>query len=232
MQNELRKHIVRIYKTMKKPKNSFSDKLREIIIEVFIIVIAITLSIWLDNWSEHRKQQKEVKEFLVDLKDDLNKDVESMNNKKETLTKAVQEYSSMESQSLNSEQLEKQKPKIHFSIFLITKTTNYGNYEGFKSSGKIGFIENKKLKKLMLEYFEKNVSSANMAVELYNSQLNKLWDFALENGDKMDKAILSSKARRLFNFTIKVANGTIKEYDENKKLAKELISEIDKVTKE
>ena len=58
MQEEVKKHTKRIYETVKSPNHTFSEKLKEIVIEIFIIVFAVTLSIWLHSWSEHRHEQK------------------------------------------------------------------------------------------------------------------------------------------------------------------------------
>ena len=53
MQEEIVKHTEKIYKTVKSPKHSVGEKIKEILIEIFIIVFAVTLSIWLHSWSEH-----------------------------------------------------------------------------------------------------------------------------------------------------------------------------------
>jgi len=64
MQEEISKHTKKIYNTMKNPKHTFTEKIKEVLIEIFIIVFAVTLSIWLHSWSEHNHQQKEVTAFL------------------------------------------------------------------------------------------------------------------------------------------------------------------------
>jgi hypothetical protein len=47
MQDEVTKHTRKIFKTIKNPSHTFSEKLKEIVVEILIIVFAVTLSIWL-----------------------------------------------------------------------------------------------------------------------------------------------------------------------------------------
>ncbi len=54
------------------------------------------------------------------------------------------------------------------------RTTNDGNYEGFKSSGKIGLIENKKLQKLILDYYQQKMKAISETEKYYNSNIEKL----------------------------------------------------------
>ena len=138
MRDEVLKHTRKIYKTAKDSHHSFKEKLREILIEIFIIFFAVTLSIWLHNWSERRHQQEEVKNFLSDIKADLSKDIESLIEKKKSLTAALQSYTLIE--KLTPEQADTTN-NINLQFHLSTLQLNNGNYEGFKSSGKIGFIE-------------------------------------------------------------------------------------------
>src|ERR1700733_11208973 len=89
MQDEVLKHMEKIYKTVKSSQHSFGEKGKEISIEIFIIVFAVTLSIWLHSWSEHRNQQAEVRDFFIDLKGDLTKDIKSITEKKKALSIAL-----------------------------------------------------------------------------------------------------------------------------------------------
>lgn len=135
MQEEVTKHTKKIYKTMKNTEHTLGEKAKEIIIEIFIIVFAITLSIWLHSWSEHRHQQEEVSVFLGNLKDDIkNIDVE-----KETYKESNIGYEKILAlTTLQLDSIYKSKNKVNFPIYSHGQIMNIGNYEGFKSSGKIG----------------------------------------------------------------------------------------------
>lgn len=69
------------------------QKLKEIIIEVFIIVFAVTLSIWLHSWNEHNHEQNEAKKFLIELKEDLNRDIELLKQNNTHLQNWIQTLS-------------------------------------------------------------------------------------------------------------------------------------------
>jgi hypothetical protein len=232
MQEEVIKHTNKIYKTMKDTKHTFREKVKEVIIEIFIIVFAVTLSINLHSWTEHKHQQSETTEFLIDLKDDLNKDIKSMQDEKNKLSKTVEQY--MLLQSLSENQIESigiAKEKINLQLNPTFRKTNDGNYDGFKSSGKIGFIENKKLKKLILEYYQENMSALGEIEKFYNSQIYKLGDMASQNSD-IKKMFLDPRVKATFDITIQSANNEMNAYEGIIKQAKVIITEIDKKTKE
>ena len=127
--------------------------------EVVIIVFSIMVSLWLDNWNDKRKEQEEVKTFLMDLKEDLKEDTASMRSRIEKLKPYIEDYRF--ARNLTSGQLDSigkvaKSVKLHFDI--IPFQVNEGNYQGFKSSGKIGFIDDKELKKQILTYHEQFIT--------------------------------------------------------------------------
>ena len=155
MQEEITKHSNKIYKAVKKPEHTLGEKIKEIIIEICIIVFAVTLSISLHGWSEHRHQQEEVAAFLANLKNNLKDDVESIDREVKEYQKTNKSYEKI--LALTAFQLDsiyKSKNKVSFPIHSHGQTLNVGNYEGFKSSGKIGYIEDEKLKQKILNYYQ------------------------------------------------------------------------------
>lgn len=232
MQDEVTKHSKKIYNLLKNNKNPFTEKVKEIVIEIFIIVFSVTLSIWLHNWTQHRHQQKETTEFLADLRDDLNKDIKSMSEKRTQMSQTIKQYDYL--RNLNEKQIDSltvTKGTIGLKIEYLIRKTNNGNYEGFKSSGKIGYIENKKLKKLILGYYQESMPSLDEAEKYYNSGLNKIVELACQNTDKM-KIYLHPTVKTSFSLTIQSAESNKNAYNEIIKEAKEIISEIDKEEKE
>ncbi len=217
---------------MQNSEHSFGEKIIEISVEIFIIVFAVSLSIWLHGWSEHRHQQQEVTEFLTDLKDDLKKDMKNMEKGKGEFVSTAKQYTWLE--NLSKKQIDSTataKENIGMSFNFTTRKTSSGNYEGFKSSGKIGFVENKKLKKLILEYYQETMPGLEESEKYYNSHMSKMVELAIHNRDK-DKMFLDPVVKRLFNIAIQSANGNITTYDSAIKQVKEIIGEIDKKVKE
>ncbi|AWK03126.1 hypothetical protein HYN56_02380 [Flavobacterium crocinum] len=231
MQEEITKHSNKIYKTVKNSEHTLGEKVKEIIIEIFIIVFAVTLSIWLHGWSEHRHQQKEVAVFLANLKNDLQNDLKSIDNEVEAYQKTNVDYEKI--LALTTSQLDSiynAKSKVDFPIYSHGQTLTVGNYEGFKSSGKLGYIEDEKLKQKILNYYQIYVPAANEVDKMYTEFLFKCFDKEIENADKPEQKLYSDpKYKKTLAYLVKLGKNNIRVYKENTKpLAVELIKEIEK----
>jgi len=186
----------------------------------------------LHSWSEHKQQQKEVKEFLIDLKADLNADMESMTQEKNEISKSIEQFTFLKNvDSKEIDSFEANKSAIHLHLNPTLRTTSNGNYEGFKSSGKIGFIENKKLKKQILEYYQEVIPLIEKLEAYYNSKLDKLGELASQKIGKRE-LYLDQTVKRTFDMIIQSANNNVEGYDQGITKTKEIITEIDKEEKE
>ena len=235
MQDEVTKHTKKIYNTVKNPKYTFSEKAKETGIEIFIIVFAVSLSIWLHSCSEHRHEQAEVKSFLQNVREDLKKDIESLNSDKEQYIRTNKLYlfaANVTHAQIDS--LEKINEIVSFPVHAPGQKINNGNYESFKSSGKIGFIENEKLKQGLLSYYQKTVPNIIYVDNLYNTFLFKTFDIKAENADKTQKELyLNPKLRATIGHVIMLGENNVRLYDESGiKQAQELVEEIDKTLKD
>lgn len=231
MQEEITKHSEKIYKTVKNTEHTLGEKVKEIIIEICIIVFAVTLSIGLHGWSEHRHQQEEVAAFLANLKNDLKNDIESIDNERKAYQKTNKEYEKILAlTSFQLDSISKTKNKVDFPAHSHGHTMNIGNYEGFKSSGKIGYIEDEKLKQKILSYYQIVVPALDEVDTFYNDYLFKCFDKMIENADKSEAEMYSDpKFKKSIEFLVKLGKNNIRVYDENTKpLALELIKEIEK----
>jgi len=231
MDHEVSKHLKKIYTIAQRAKKSVGEKVVEIIIEIFIIIFAITLSIKLHSWSEHRVEQKETKEFLIDLKQDLQKDIERVKSASTNLENNIQPYVRLK--NFNKQQidsLDRNDIEISLPMILIIRKTNSGNYEGFKSSGKIGLIENKNLKKAILDYYQDTMPSIGSLEDISNNQFTHLLDLIRESSSSKD--IFKSSVMDQMQISILLAKSLMSNYDEIVNDANEIIREIDEETKE
>ena len=231
MQEEITKHSEKIYKTVKNSEHTLGEKVKEIIIEICIIVFAVTLSIGLHSWSEHRHQQEEVSVFLANLKNDLKIDIQNIDNEKKAYQKSNIAYEKILALTpLQLDSIYKSKNKVNFPIHSHGHTMNIGNYEGFKSSGKIGYIEDEKLKQKMLTYYQIFVPAQDEVDKMYNDFLFKCFDKMIENADKPEEKLYSDpKFKKTIEFLVKLGKNNIRVYNENTKpLAVELIKDIEK----
>ena len=231
MQIELAKHSKRIFMTMKNSKKLFSEKLKEVFIEIFIIVFSVTLSIWLHSRSLHSHQQKETKEFLSDIKDDLNKDILSVSEKEKQMTETIKQYSYLRDLTEKRiDSLSNKKAKIGIGVTYVIRKTNDGNYEGFKSSGKIGYIENKKLKKMILGYYQEGMPSIDETENYFNLRLGKIEELIYQDKDKKKK-FLDPVLKMSFEAVIQTAKDNQNNYKSISQDATEIINEIIKEEK-
>jgi hypothetical protein len=240
MQDEIKKHSKKAIEVMKNSDHSFVDKIKEIGIEISIIIFAVSFSIWLHTWNEHRHQQEEVKDFLVDLKEDLKNDIENQIDPKNVFLKTVENFNyiiNLTEEEYDS--LRGGKDSTLFRADLSNKLNSFpnqyfksrsGNYEGFKSSGKIGYIENKKLKILIIEYYEHVVQGAALQDVYTRETLMKTGEI-LSDIDGNGKKIVFNKKLRQHLETISVMSSTSSANCDNiSKSAKEILDEIDKQT--
>jgi Family of unknown function (DUF6090) len=223
MQEEIIKHSKKVYKSMKNKNHSFKEKVKEIMIEIFIIVFAVSLSIYLHSWSEHNHQQKEVQEFLVDLKSDLNEDIKAFKKETEMLNSNTKTL--LELQKLTSKDYDVSK-NLEIKISFTLRQTNIGNFEGFKSSGKIGYIENKKLKKDILEYFIQNMPPLYKIEDNLNENITELLK-TIGNIENRKAVFESREVESIINLNIQYSNSLINAYKEDIRLAQTIIKEID-----
>lgn len=230
MQDEILKHTKKVYSEMKNSDHSFWHKTKEILVEICIIVFAVTLSIWLHSWSEHRHQQDEVKTFLINLKKDLTKDLERLNSDKESYLSVSKKYELITNiTQFQVDSLRKNKSDISVPLFTAGRKTNDGNYEGFKSSGKIGNIENEELKQLIVEYYQQTIPNINEADKVYRDFVLKIIEFNIENaGQKEKMSYTNPQLKERLKFAVMMGKGNVENYDEQCiKKAKKIIKDID-----
>jgi hypothetical protein len=231
MQEEITKHTKKIYGNMKNTEHTFGEKSKEIIIEIFIIVFAVTLSIWLHSWSEHKHQQDEVAVFLGNLKNDLQNDIEALDSAKEEYEKTNLGYKKILGlTSLQLDSIQKSNTKVYFPICSQGPKINIGNYEGFKSSGKIGYIEDEKLKQQILHYYQRIIPAIEEVDEIYNNFLFKCFDKMIENAEKSEEKLYSDpRFKKTISFLVMIGKNNIRVYDKNSKPeAIKLIKAIEK----
>jgi hypothetical protein len=214
---------------MKNQNHSFWEKTKEIFIEVLIIVFAVTISIWLHGWDEHRQEQKEVKEFLNDLKDDLQQDIQSITATKDSVTKKNKDYYNfIEISNHLKDTANKKKLSYSFSTGIITTKISDGDYEGFKSSGKIGYIENKELKKAILKYYQETTPSILELEKANTTQILKIIDYVIENNNEGISLFKDVKLKLMLSFYLQESESIKNQYIDAIQQAKKIINEIDK----
>jgi len=234
-EQEVVKHTKKLYKTWSNKELSFWHKVKEFLIEVFIIVFAISLSIWFHNRSEHAHQQEDVKNFLLGLKGDLKNDLVEMNDDKGSYLKQGAIFTYISNQKLDQQLHQDSLNKYYGSIFNTTALNpNNGRFEGFKSSGKIGLIENEELQNDILDLYQENIVSLLASTARYLDNKNHLFNYVIRNQKRLTDSttnlatILLQDEGRNVSRTLKDPGELISRYDSCINKANKIIALINK----
>jgi hypothetical protein len=233
MEDEILKHTKKAYHEMKNSEHTFWQKTKEIFIEILIIVFAVTVSIWLHGWDEHKQQQEEVKDFLGDLKDDLKQDIQSMTATRDSVIQKNKGYYNFLDISNNlKDTANKKNLSYSFSTGIVTTKISDGDYEGFKSSGKIGYIEDKKLKKAILKYYQETTPSILELEKANTEQILKIIDYVIEKNNEGLSLFKDKKLLLMLNFYLQESESIKDQYDDAIQEANQIINEINKEHKQ
>jgi len=184
-EQEVIKHTRKIFGIWE-TKSGIWHKVSELLLEIFIIVFAVTLSIYFHDRSELRHQRHDTKEFLLGLRQDLKTDIDEMKEDEEsfaTSRKAFKYISSRKlNEPLNSDTLQKYSGWIFNTTGLVP---NSGRFEGFKSAGKIGTIENRELQNNIMDLYQENIPNLINSTNFYTSKKLRLFDFIAVNRKRL-----------------------------------------------
>ena len=176
-EQEVIKHTKKVF-GLWKSENHFLHKVGEFLIEIFIIVFAITLSIYFHDRSVLRHQRHETKEFLLGLRQDLETDIIEMNQDKNSFEQSGRAFSYITSRKMNGALSPDTIRRYNNWLFNLTGLIpNIGRFEGFKSSGKMGTIENKELQNNILDLYQENIPNLISSTNYYSLKKQKLFDY-------------------------------------------------------
>jgi len=182
MENEIKDHAVKAYKTMKDPHLKFWHKVGEIGIEVGIIVFAVTLSIWVHDMSDHNHEQQDVKSFLLGLRQDLKTDLIQMQGDTDSFMRAGVTFTYITTDKpgfkLSKDSLKKYQTYLYNTTSFLE---NDGRYQGFKSSGKLGNIEDDRLQNDIIDLYQGIIPSILASTNAYNRRKEMLFEFFFRN---------------------------------------------------
>jgi len=178
MEEEIKKHTVKAYKALKDPKLSLWHKVKEISIEVGIIIFAVTLSIWFHDISEHNHEQKDVKSFLLGMRRDLTSDIIQLKGDLDSYSKQGQAFMYLTTPTPGFK-LNKDSIRRHQNYISNTTTfvANNGRYEGFKSSGKLGNIEDDSLQNNITTLYQSIIPSVLASTNSYIQRKQYLFEY-------------------------------------------------------
>lgn len=232
-EDKIKDHAVKAYHTLKDPGITFWDKVKEISVEVGIIIFAVTISIWFHDISEHNHEQKDVKSFLLGLKKDLTNDLVQLEGDRDAYIQADQAFRYITTPApgfkINKDSVKKHQNYIYNTTSFVS---NDGRYEGFKSSGKLGNIEDDSLQNNITLLYQNIIPAILASTNSYNQRKQSLFEYLNKSikrnadGSTNLLAVLSSDEAVNISNTLAYANEIIARYDNAIKKSKEIVKEI------
>ncbi len=232
-EDEIAKHTKKIYKISTGREHGLWHKVKEIIVEIAIIVFAVTISIWLHNRSEHRHQQEDVKTFLLGLQKDLTADIAEMQDDRQSyqMQKAAFTYISRtrRGETLNEDSL------TYYYKWIFNTTAlnpNNGRFEGFKSSGKMGLIENDSLQNDIMDLYQENIPSLLTTTNNYVNHKNVLFEYLQKTQRRLTDSttnfaeVLNTEEAHNMSNVLRQTSEIMIRYDVTIKKMQKIITEI------
>lgn len=233
-EQEVIKHTKNIF-SIWGSKKKFWHKVKEFLLEILIIVFAITLSIYLHDRSVLKHQQHETKDFLLGLQEDLKTDIEEMKEDKRSFTLSGKAFAYITSRKLSEKPDIDTINKYRGYIFNITGLIpNSGRFEGFKSSGKMGTIENKDLQNNIMDLYQENIPNVIASTNFYTLKKQKLFDYIAIHSERVTDtstnmiAVLASDQSFNICITLTSVREILDRYDTCIEKMQAIINEINK----
>lgn len=189
------KHLSNAYSSWNSKKYSLWEKLKKIVVEILIIVFAVMLSIWFHEKSILHHKEMEVKQFLLGLKVDLKKDISEMKEDKEGSLKERAAFHYLANvkpnQDVNADSLKKYQGSIFLKILLLP---NDGRFEGFKSSGKMGDIDNLILQNDIMDLYQEQYKILQTVSGAYLGKKDMFFNYYIKNFKKSSDSVSNISA--------------------------------------
>ena len=141
----------------------------EVLLEIGIIVFAITLSLWLHNWQEHRHDRARERQFLRGIQQDLADDLREMSADSGNYVQQRQGLRYFKKLSVAT--LRPDSVKYHnwtltsLSYFIC----NSSRFDGLKSTGALGIIEDQALLGELLTYYQRTTVNLTLNAQTYGT---------------------------------------------------------------
>lgn len=230
---EVIKHGQKIIRLAGSKEHALPHKLREIAIEFFTIVFAVSLSIWLHGLSEHHHQQQEVRAFLTGLRTDLKNDIEAVRGLKESYHGFNANFAYLA--ALDPRQMPDEE--AFAKAVMLSNANSYfrpymSRYEGFRSSGKIAYIEDQALLDAIFELYQMALPQIRSSEGGWGGRQEKLrayQDAELQSDDLAEhfRVFTSPKGKRLVKW-MTAPDQLFDRYDNYGQQAEAIVRAIEK----
>jgi hypothetical protein len=157
-------------------ENKTSKYFKYAIGEIILVVIGILIALQLNNWNQNRIDKIKSQEYHQRIIEDLDQ-LNTILSKESKRALRVQKYLSASVKILRGKELtKKNKDTLDLALNnyfqMVELQESLGTYEELKSSGQLGLIYNKDLRKKLNKYVEA-LGAYSKIITLLASQVNK-----------------------------------------------------------
>lgn len=216
------------------------QKALEYFIEFILVIVGISIAFWLNELAEDAKKEELEKQYLMDLKEDLQEDLELLGyltllnqEKAEVLQKALSYYSNP-SKTMNLDSLTTYAGVIgNLNLFQPHNFT----YVSLKQSGDFKIIKDHDIRKHLVKLY-----SSYETVDLEQNNLMRALDdhyypeyykhYAMITGKVTNEEFFKGPyVSNFLAFSLNQANNILVYFERSKSLAEQTIALIDKAVK-
>ena len=151
--------MIKFFRNIRKKlaaENKVTPYLRYAIGEIVLVVIGILIALSINNWNENRKNNSWEKKFLTDLKNELEKNKEQLQNIDFIQTKKGDDLIETITLVKNADPLNKSKIDSLFAMTQVSNPTFFpttGVYDSGLAAGKIENVKNDALKYAIMNLY-------------------------------------------------------------------------------
>lgn len=141
----------------------------EVLLEIGIIVFAISLSLWLHNWQEHRHDRARERQFLRGIQQDLADDLREMradSGSYQEQRRGLRYFKQLTAQNARSDSAGFYSWTLSNATYFIS---NSSRFDGLKSTGALGIIEDQALLGEILTYYQRTTVNLTMNAQGYGT---------------------------------------------------------------
>jgi hypothetical protein len=234
-EQEIAKHTKNVISLVSRNEHGWRHKLSEAGLEIITIMFAVSLSIWLHGLGEHHHEQEQVRDFLLGLRHDLQSDLENIAEVEAYDHKLDANFAylgKLDPAAAPDPDKFPQAYDLTWSNIFFTPSTS--RYEGFKSAGRLGNIENDALTAKMLELYESDIKHIQYSETAWSHNQRVYHDYlekAQEDGDESMarhyRLLTSLPVKRLLKHQVSQAQ-LYQRYETYAKRAREIIQDIER----
>jgi hypothetical protein len=211
---------------------TWRQRIPEILLEIGIIVFAIMLSLQLEKWHETAADRETEHRFLVGLRTDLQSDLQELREDSLSYVKVVKGFRyfrKLGSQAPNADSLRRYQSVLYNTTNLIP---NNSRFEGLRSSGKLGVIEDEELLNDILESYQELIPSLLSTSQYFTAYKEQKIQGYLDDNlhSSGDNFIAVVSSNRMQNYLSKggIAQEIINRYHQVMQQNRKILRRIDK----